>query len=68
MRIQEVYGTDTIVCIVGYPVLRRPPLLISHNVTTLTVKLDDFSYGEEDETTNYVQQFVVSDRIIACSQ
>jgi len=41
---------------------------MSHNITTLTVELDDFSYNEEDETTNYVQQFVVSDRIIACSQ
>jgi hypothetical protein len=68
LRIQEVYGTDTVVCFAGYPVLRRAPYLFSHNITTLTVKLDDFSHNEEDETTNYVQQFVVSDRIIACSQ
>ena len=67
-RIQEVYGTYTVVCSAGYPVLRRAPRPISHDVTTLAVELDDFSYSGGDETTNYVLQFVVSDRISTCSQ
>jgi len=68
LRIQEVYGTDTVVCFAGYPVLRRAPRLISHNVSTLTVKLDNYSYSEEDETTNYALKFVISNIISTCSQ
>jgi len=68
LRIQEVYGTDTVVCFAGYPVFRRAPRLISHNVTALTDELGDFSYIEEDEPANYDLQYVVSDTISTCSQ
>jgi hypothetical protein len=66
LRIQEAYGTDTVVCFAGYPVLRRAPRLISHNVTTWNVKLHDFNYNDEDEPTDYDLKFVVSDRISTC--
>ena len=68
LRIQEVYGTDTVVCFAGYPVLRSPPRLISSTVTTLTVRLDDFNYNGYGHPTKYVLQYVVSDRISTCSQ
>jgi hypothetical protein len=76
LRIQEVYGTDTVVYFAGYPVLRRAPRYIAHNVTALTDEVDDFSYDEvddfiydeEDEPTNYDLPYVVSDRISTCSQ
>jgi len=68
LRIQEVSGTDTVACLAGYPVLRIPPRLISHTVTTLTVTLDDFSYDGDGDPINYVLQYVVSDRISTCSQ
>jgi hypothetical protein len=68
LRIQEVYGADTVVCFAGYPVLRSPPSLISYNVTTLTVRLDDFSYDGNGDPINYVLQYVVSDRISTSSQ
>jgi len=68
LRIQEVYGTDTVVCFAGYPVLRIPPLLVSSTVTSLTVRLDDFRYDGDGHPTKYVLQYVVSDRIITCSK
>ena len=68
MRIQEVYDTDTVACFVGYPVLRSPPRLISLTVTTLTVRLDDFSYDGKGDPINYVLQYMVSDKISTCSQ
>ena len=68
LRIQEVYGTDTVVCFAGYPVLRSPPRLVSFTVTTLTVSLDDFSYVGDGHPTKYVLQYVVSGRITTCSQ
>jgi hypothetical protein len=68
LRIQEVYATDTIVCFAEFPVLRIPPRLISSAVTTLTVRVDDFSYDGDGHPTEYVLQFVVSDRISTCSQ
>jgi hypothetical protein len=68
LRIQEVYGTDTVVCFAGYPVLRSPPRLNSSTVTTLTVTLDDFSYDGVGHPTKYVLQYVVSDRIGTCSK
>jgi len=67
-RNQEVYGTDTVACLAGYPVLKIPPRLISHTVTTLTVRLDDFSYEGDGHPIDYVLQYVVSDRINTCSQ
>jgi len=53
LRIQEVNGTDIVVCIAGYPVLRRAPRFISHNVTTLTDELDGFIFSDEDKTTMF---------------
>ena len=66
-RIQEVYGTDTVVCFAGYPVLRSPPRFVSSTVTTLTVRLDDFSYDGDGHPTKYVLQYMVSGRITTCS-
>jgi len=68
LRIQEVYGTDIVVCFAGYPVLRSPPRFVSSTVTTLTVRLDDFSYDGYGHPTKYVLQYVVSGRITTCSQ
>jgi hypothetical protein len=68
LRIQEVYGTDTVVCFAGYPVLRRAPRLISHNVTALTDEYDDLIYNEEDEPTEYDLQYVVTELVRAHSR
>jgi hypothetical protein len=68
LRIQEVYDTDSIICFAGYLVLRSPPNLISCTVTTLTVRLNDFSYDGNGHPIQYVLQYMVSDRISTCWQ
>ena len=65
---KQAYGTDAVVCCAGYPVLSRAPHLISHTVTTLTVRVDDFNYDGDGKPANYVLQYAVSDRINTCSQ
>ena len=67
-RIKDVYGTDTIACFAAYPVLKSAPRLTSSTVTTLTVKLDDFSYTGDGNPTKYVLQYVVSEGISTCLQ
>ena len=68
LRIQVVYDTETIVCFAGYLVLTSPPSLISSTVTTLTVRLNDFSYAGDGNPSQYVLQYMVSDRISTCPQ
>jgi hypothetical protein len=57
LRIKKVYGTDTVVCLAGYPVLRSTPHLFFSTVSTLNDEFDD-----------YVLQYAVSDRISTCWQ
>jgi hypothetical protein len=68
LRIQVVYDTETIVCFAEYPVLRSPPSFNSSAVTTLTVRLNDFSYEGCCHPAKYVLQYKVSDRISTCPQ
>lgn len=65
---KHVHGTDTVVCCAGFPVLRSAPRFISHNLTTLTVGVNNFSYDGDNKPAKYVLQYAVSVRINTCSQ
>jgi hypothetical protein len=41
---------------------------MSHTVTTLTVKVDDFIYEGDGNPARYAVQYAVSDRVNICSQ